>query len=156
MKEVLLSEPFPRRSDLFSISTLNHYLYKLVLKFHRYIKVFGVVTSNQKRYVTFALIQVHQNEILPLNSEDSKQSRLKFYTLVEMSALMRSCRHEHVSQDNCGKVAPCTKADYLLPPVPTKAGLGRQAWPEPKHGSTQGSGWEDLLTREATTSPRGQ
>lgn len=51
------------------------------------MKVFGVVTSNQKRYVTFAHIQVHQNETLPLNSEDSKQGRLTFYTLVEMFAL---------------------------------------------------------------------
>lgn len=121
----LLSEPFPRkelRALNFYSKSLSH---KLVLKFHLHIKVFEVGTSNQKCYVTFPFTQVYQYEILPLNSEDSKQGSLKLHALVEASALMRLYIDEHVSQDNCGKVLPCTKADYQLPPLSTKAVLRR-------------------------------
>lgn len=83
----LLSEPFPRKELCVLDLTLNHYLHELGLEFHLHIKVFGVVTSNLKCYLT-VFFHVNPNEILPLNSEDSKQSRLKFYASAEMSALM--------------------------------------------------------------------
>lgn len=113
------------RNYVFSILTLNHYLHELVLKFHLHIKVSGVVTSKLKCYLTVVFFHIYPNEILPPDWEDSKQSRLKFYASVEMSALMHWSRHSDVSQDNCGKAPPCAKAGYPLPPLPTEAGLGR-------------------------------
>lgn len=116
---------FQGRNYVFSISTLNDYLHKLVLRFPLHIKVFGVVTTNPKGYATVFFIQVDRNEMLPLNPEGSKQSRLKCHALAEVSAPRRRWRHWYASQDNCGKVPPCTEAGCLLPPLPTRAGLGR-------------------------------
>lgn len=67
-------KPVPKKELRALNFDVDPHLYKLVLRFHLPIEVFEGVISNQECYVSFSLSQVYQHEILPLNSQDSKQS----------------------------------------------------------------------------------
>lgn len=108
---VCFLSPLQGRKYLLSISTLSHYLCVLcVLKFHFDRKEPGVVTSDQKCYLTFCFTK-HNN----INSKGSKQRQLKFYDLVEMCVPCAQTETRMYPPNNGGKVSPCTKAGFLLP-----------------------------------------